>query len=258
MKRQGEKIAMLTAYDAPNARAQAEGGVDILLVGDSVGTNILGYASEREVTMADMVHHIAAVRRGAPEAYIVGDLPYASCATPQLAAQNAKTLRAAGADMVKFEGALPDVVRAIKAEGIAVCCHLGLEPQNHEEKRLKGKTAADAKALIDNARALDAAGMDMLVLELIPEEVARAVTQAVKAPTIGIGAGRFTDGQVLVVCDTLGYTQNNFKHNKRYADHGTTMREAAAAYAHDVHSGAFPAESNAFKMPKEEREAFGV
>ncbi|MFO1135223.1 MAG: 3-methyl-2-oxobutanoate hydroxymethyltransferase [Rhodoblastus sp.] len=256
MKRRGEKIAMLTAYDAPTARAQAAAGVDLILVGDSVGTNMLGYASEREVQLADIAHHTRAVRRGAPDMFVISDLPYATYQSPEQALANAKILVEAGADMVKFEGPLPEIVRAIKGAGIAVCCHLGLEPQNHEEKRLKGKTAAEARKLVEDSRALDAAGMDMLVLEVIPEDVAEVATKAIKAPTIGIGGGRRTDGQVLVIVDVLGFTDANFKHNKRYAEVGAAMRQAAAAYVADVKSGAFPAEANAFKMPKEEREAF--
>jgi 3-methyl-2-oxobutanoate hydroxymethyltransferase len=256
MKRNGEKIAMLTAYDAPTARAQEAGAVDLILVGDSVGTNMLGYASEKDVQLADIAHHTRAVRRGAPDTFIVSDLPYATYDTPEQAVASARVLVEAGADMVKFEGPLPEVVRAIKAAGIAVCCHLGLEPQHHEEKRLKGKTATEARKLIADSQALDAAGMDMLVLELVPEEVADAATRAVKAPTIGIGGGRRTDGQVLVIVDVLGFTDASFKHNKRYADVGKAMREAAAAYVADVHTGAFPAEANAFKMPAAERESF--
>ncbi|MFV0279724.1 MAG: 3-methyl-2-oxobutanoate hydroxymethyltransferase [Rhodoblastus sp.] len=256
MKQRGEKIAMLTAYDAPTAREQAAAGIDVILVGDSVGTNMLGYASEREVQLADIAHHTRAVRRGAPDMFVISDLPWQTYRTPQEAVANAKILVEAGADMVKFEGPLPEIVRAIKEAGIAVCGHLGLEPQNHQEKRLKGKTAAEARKLVADSRDMDAAGMDMLVLEVIPEDVGEAVTRAIKAPTIGIGGGRRTDGQVLVVVDVLGFTDASFKHNKRYADVGATMRQAAAAYAADVKSGAFPAETNAFKMPKEEREAF--
>ncbi len=256
MKRKGEKIAMLTAYDAPTARAQEQAGIDIILVGDSVGTNMLGYDSERDVTMDDMVHHIRAVRRGAPETFVIGDLPFGACSDPSISVANAKRLIAAGADMVKFEGALPDVVRAVRAAGIPVCCHLGLEPQNHEEKRLKGKTATEARRLVGDARLLDAAGMDLLVLELVPEEVAEAVTRSVSAPTIGIGAGRRTDGQVLVIVDVLGMTDGVFRHNKRYAEVGQVMRAAVAGYIEDVHSGEFPAEHNAFKMPRDEAAAF--
>ncbi|MFO1115814.1 MAG: 3-methyl-2-oxobutanoate hydroxymethyltransferase [Beijerinckiaceae bacterium] len=257
MKKTGRKIAMLTAYDAPTARAQEAAGIDLILVGDSVGTNMLGYGSEKDVQLADIAHHTRAVRRGAPDTYIVSDLPYATYDTPAQAVASARVLLEAGADMVKFEGALPDVLHALKGAGIAVCCHLGLEPQHHEEKRLKGKTADEARKLVADSQALDTAGMDMLVLELIPEEVAAAVTAAVSAPTIGIGAGRMTDGQVLVIVDVLGFTEAAFKHNRRYAEVGKTMREAAAAYVKDVHSGAFPAEANSFRMPKEERAIFG-
>jgi 3-methyl-2-oxobutanoate hydroxymethyltransferase len=252
MKRAGRPIAMLTAYDAPTAAAEAAAGMDILLVGDSLGTNMLGYGSEREVTLADMAHHARAVRRGAPEAAIVVDLPYATYETPEMALANARVLVAAGADMVKFEGPHPAIVAALTAAGIDVCGHLGLEPQHHEEKRLKGRSAAEAQRLQADAAALDAAGLSMLVLELVPEEVADAITRAVKAPTIGIGAGRKTDGQVLVVCDLLGFGEANFRHNRRYEEVGARMRAAAAAYVADVHARAFPGEANVFHMKAEE------
>ena len=256
MKRQGKPIAMLTAYDAPTARAQAEGGVDVILVGDSVGTNMLGYTSEREVKLSDITHHVAAVRRGAPDTYIIGDLPYATYDSVAQGLDSSRAIIAAGANMVKFEGPHVDLVEALVKEGIPVCCHLGLEPQHHEEKRLKGKTATDAAKLVADAIAVDKAGMSMIVLEVIPEEVAQVITQKLKAPTIGIGAGRFTDGQVLVMPDVLGYTQSNFRHNKRFAEVGIAMREASAAYTREVHERSFPAEPNAFHMPKDELALF--
>jgi len=205
MKRRGAKIAVLTAYDAPTARAEDKAGVDIILVGDSVGVNLLGYASEREVTLADMSHHIAAVRRGAPEATIIGDLPFQTYDSPAAAVANAQKLVAAGADIVKFEGAHLAILEALEAASIEVCCHLGLEPQTHLEKRVKGRSAQEALRLLADATALDRAGMKLLLLEMIPEEVAAEVTRSVKAPTIGIGAGRKTDGQVLVITDVLGF-----------------------------------------------------
>lgn len=256
MKVAGRKIAMLTAYDAPMARFQAKAGVDLILVGDSVGTNMLGYASEKDVTIEDMAHHVRAVRRGAPDMYVVGDLPYGAVATPDMAVANGRKLIDAGADMVKFEGARPDVVAALKAVGIATCAHIGLEPQNHAEKRLKGKTAADALALVQSARSLDSAGVDMIVLEVIPEELGAAITKAIRAPTIGIGAGRYTDGQVLVVVDLLGLHDGAFKHNRRYAEIGQATTDAVAAYVRDVHAGAFPAAENAFHMKADEATAF--
>ncbi len=256
MKRRGEKISMLTAYDYPTAKAEVEAGVDIILVGDSVGTNILGYQSEQEVTLADIAHHVRAVRRGAPQTIILADLPYRTYDTPEMAVANAKKLREAGADIVKFEGPHPEIAAALVKAGIDVCGHLGLEPQHHMEKRLKGRSAQEAKSLLAHARALDAAGISMLVLELIPEEVAETVTKATAAPTIGIGAGRHTDGQVLVICDMLGFLPVNFKHNRRYHDVGPLIGDATAHYVRDVREGRFPAEANVFHMPQDELSIF--
>lgn len=256
MKRRGEKIVVVTAYDAPTARIEVEAGVDVILVGDSVGVNILGYAHEREVTLADMAHHIAAARRGAPHVYIIGDLPYATYDTPRQAIESSRRLRDAGADCVKFEGGQPELVRALTAAGFDVCCHLGLESQHHEVKRRQGKTAQAAAKLYDDALALDAAGQAFLVLELVPHELAARVTRAIRAPTIGIGAGAATDGQVLVVNDLAGLTERDFKHNRRYGAVGAMLADAVAAYARDVRAGLFPAETHAFHMADDERAAF--
>ena len=252
MKRMGEPIAVLTAYDAPTARAQAMAGIDMILVGDSVGTNMLGLASERDVTLEDILHHLRAVRRGAGEAFILADLPFATYDTEADAVTNARRLVEAGADMVKFEGARPEIVKALVEAGIVVSGHLGLEPQHHEEKRLKGKTAEAAMRLETDALNLDRAGIALLILEMIPEEVAARITRAVAAPTIGIGAGRATDGQVLVITDALGYTDVNFRHNHRFAEVGSTVREAASAYVAAVRERRFPAKTNTFAMPKAE------
>ncbi len=256
MKRHGQPIAVLTAYDYPTAKAEAAAGVDLILVGDSVGTNVLGYTSEQEVQLSDIAHHLRAVRRGAPLAPILADLPYHTYETPERAVANARHLREAGADMVKFEGARPEIAAALVAAGIPVCGHLGLEPQTHLDKKLRGRSAAEAAQLVEAAVALDKAGISMLVLELIPEEVAARVTRAIAAPTIGIGAGRHTDGQVLVITDLLGLTGANFRHNRRYAELGPLIGAAIADYARDVHRRAFPAEANAFPMPKEALLAF--
>ncbi len=252
MKRQGEKIAMLTAYDAPTARAEAAAGVDIILVGDSVGTNVLGYASEHEVTLADIAHHVRAVRRGAPDTAVLADLPYATYDSGPQAVASARELMAAGADMVKFEGARPDIVAALKAEGIPVSGHLGLEPQHHEEKRLKGKSAKDALRLETDAKLLDNAGLGLLILELIPTEVAARITKLVAAATVGIGAGAATDGQVLVVTDAIGLNDTAFRHNHRFAEVGTALRDAVTTYCSAVRAGTFPAPENSFRMPKAE------
>ena len=256
MKRRGEKIVVVTAYDAPTAQAAAEVGVDIILVGDSVGVNVLGYAHEREVTLSDMSHHIAAARRGAPETYIIGDLPFATYETQAQALASAKSLRDAGANCVKFEGAGAQLAHALKNAGFDVCGHIGLESQHHAQKRRQGRTASAALRLLEDARALDAAGQDFIVLELIPEELAAAITREINAPTIGIGAGAQTDGQVLVVNDLAGITRREFKHNRRYGAVGDALRSALAAYAADVRSGSFPGPEQSFRLIEEEREAF--
>ncbi|WP_395698043.1 3-methyl-2-oxobutanoate hydroxymethyltransferase [Methylocella sp.] len=256
MKRAGAPIAVLTAYDAPTARLEAEAGVDVLLVGDSVGVNVLGYASEREVSLADMVHHVGAVRRGAPRSVVIGDLPFRTYETPAEALASARALVAAGADIVKFEGARPDVAGTLRGEGIETCGHLGLEPQTHLAPRVKGRAAPDALKLLEDARALDDAGVSLLVLEMIPQEVAREVTRAICAPTIGIGAGGGTDGQVLVVTDLLGVGEREFRHNRRYQRFGPLALDAFRAYVHDVGRRDFPCEENAAHMAPEELEAF--
>ena len=256
MKRKGQPIAVLTGYDAPTAKAEEAAGVDVILVGDSVGTNMLGYASERDVTLADLCHHVGAVRRGAPKTTIIADLPYRSYDTAEIAVRSSNRLTAAGADIVKFEGARPEIVETLARASIEVCCHLGLEPQHHGDKRLKGRTAEQAMRLLRDAAALDGAGMAMLVLELVPEEVADRVTRTIAAPTIGIGAGRKTDGQVLVISDVLGFTPANYHHNRRYQEVGQLMLEAAKAYVLDVRSKNFPAEGNRFCMEADELAIF--
>lgn len=255
-KRRGEKIVVVTAYDAPTARIEVEAGVDVILVGDSVGVNILGYAHEREVTLADMAHHIGAVRRGAPGVYLIGDLPYATYDTPAQALASSRRLRDAGADCVKFEGAQPEVVAALTAAGFDVCGHLGLESQHQDVKRRQGKTAEAAARLYADALAADAAGQKLLVLELVPDELADAITRAVTAATIGIGAGPRTDGQVLVVNDLAGVTPRDFRHNRRYGQIGAALRDAVGAYAAEVRAGAFPGPAHGFHMAEEERAGF--
>lgn len=256
MKARGEKIVVLTAYDAPTAKAEVEAGVDIVMVGDSVGTNVLGYASERDVTLADMVHHIAAVRRGAPGAYVIGDLPFASYETPEQAIESAARLAAAGADCVKFEGARPQIVRALKASGHDVCCHIGLESQHQAQKRRQGKTAEAAAKLLTDALALDEAGQDFLVLELVPRELSARITERLRASTIGIGAGAQCDGQVLVVHDLAALGERDFKHNRRYGEIGAALRAAISAYARDVREGRFPGEEHGFSLAPDERARF--
>jgi 3-methyl-2-oxobutanoate hydroxymethyltransferase len=255
-KRAGEKIVMLTAYDYPTAVLEDEAGVDAILVGDSVGPNVLGYVSERDVTMGDIVHHLRAVRRGVQQAYVLADLPCGTYETRQEALANARHLLSNGADGVKLEGAVPDIVHHLSTHGVQVCAHLGHTPQTHERPKLRAKTASTAVQLVEEARQLEQAGAGWIVFELIPEEVARTATERLRIPTIGIGAGRFTDGQVLVVLDLLGITPVEFRHNRRYEQLRDRIGAALSGYAGDVRTGRFPAAEHTRPMAAAEHLAF--
>ena len=251
----GEPITMLTCYDYPTARCQDEAGVDIIFVGDSVGTNVLGYLSEKDVTLDDMAHHLKAVRRGVERAYLLVDLPYGTYDTPEQAVESASGLAALGADGVKLEGFRPDVVRRLVDEGIEVCAHLGLNPQLHARKGMRAKTAAAAAELVAESIELQDAGAWIIVYEMVPEEVGRIATERLSIPTIGIGAGRGTDGQVLVAPDLLGINTFDLRHVRRYDDlHERTVR-AFASYVADVRSGAFPAADNVRHLGEAELQA---
>jgi 3-methyl-2-oxobutanoate hydroxymethyltransferase len=258
-KQAHQKITMLTGYDYPTACMEDQAGIDSILVGDSVGTNVLGYASEREVTMADMVHHLKAVRRGVAQAYLLVDLPYQSYATPQQALTNATTLLDHGADGVKLEGGIEQVetIRRLTAQGISVCGHIGFTPQTlHQpgrKARVQGRSSSQAIALLESAIALEQAGAQLLVLELIPEPLGKAITESLRIPTIGIGAGRFCDGQVLIIHDLLGLTPFHLRFVKRYQQYRELTLQAIAAYKHDVEAGNFPGGDTAFEMDEDER-----
>jgi 3-methyl-2-oxobutanoate hydroxymethyltransferase len=258
-KQARQKITMLTGYDYPTACLEDEAGIDIILVGDSVGTNVLGYASEREVTMADMVHHLKAVRRGVVQAYLLADLPYQSYETLQMAMDNAATLLTHGADAVKLEGGIEQVetVRQLTAHGITVCGHIGFTPQTlHQPGRrakIQGRSFSQAVALLESAMALEQAGAQLLVLELIPEPLGKAITECLRIPTVGIGAGRFCDGQVLIIHDLLGLTPFHLKFVKRYQDYRDLTRQAMVQYKCDVEQGLFPSDETAFQMDEAER-----
>jgi 3-methyl-2-oxobutanoate hydroxymethyltransferase len=200
----GRRLAMLTAYDYPTALALDACGLDLLLVGDSLGEVELGFTSTREVTLAMMVHHVRAVRHGVTRTHLVGDMPADTYRTPDEAVGTARALVAAGADSVKLEGALLPQVEAILADGIPVMGHVGLLPQTHTERRRRGRTEEEAAEILACARALDAAGCYAVVIEAVDPQVAARVTAALRCPTIGIAAGIGTDGQVLVSTDLLG------------------------------------------------------
>jgi 3-methyl-2-oxobutanoate hydroxymethyltransferase len=258
-KQAQQKITMLTGYDYPTACLEDQAGIDIILVGDSVGTNVLGYASEREVTMGDMVHHLKAVRRGVAQAYLLVDLPYQAYATPELAMENATTLLAHGADGVKLEGGIEQVetIRHLTTQGIHVCGHIGFTPQtlHHpgRKARIQGRSFSQATALLESAIAVEQAGAELLVLELIPEPLGKAISECLRIPTIGIGAGRFCDGQVLIIHDLLGLTPFHLRFVKRYQQSRELTLHAMTQYKHDVEQGLFPSDEMAFQMDEDER-----
>ncbi|MFN8110524.1 MAG: 3-methyl-2-oxobutanoate hydroxymethyltransferase [Thermoleophilia bacterium] len=228
------RIAMLTAYDYPTALALDACGLDLLLVGDSLGEVELGFPSTREVSLAMMCHHIGAVVRGATRTHVVGDMPADTYRTPEEAVGSARALVAAGADSVKLEGALVPEVRAIIAAGIPVMGHVGLLPQTHTERRRRGKTAEEAQQIVDDARALDEAGCYAIVIEAVDPEVAARVTAAVGAPTIGIAAGIGTDGQVLVSTDLIGQLPEPPRFVTPKANVFQTVIDAGTAFAREV------------------------
>ncbi len=245
-KKQHQPITVLTCYDYPTACLQDDADIDIIFVGDSVGTNILGYKSEMEVTMADMLHHLKAVRRGVTYAYLLVDMPYASDRNAKQAIANANVFLDNGADGVKLEGGTEKVpiVTALTEQGIDVCTHIGHTPQIHGTRAsTHGKTVANAKELIQTASALEDAGAKLIVLEKITEEISRIITDTLDIPTIGIGAGRYCDGQVLVINDVLGIG-TPFRHAKRYQDYNHLTFEAICQYKQEVQNGDFPTDSN--------------
>ena len=252
--RKGTRLVVLTAYDAPTARLAAAAGVDMLLVGDSLGMAVLGYDSTVPVTMDDMRHHAKAARRGAPAAFIIADLPFLSYATVERALGNAACLlKDAGADAVKLEGGVEvaPVVEALVRAGIPVMGHLGLTPQTASALggfKLQARDEDGGRKLLADARALEQAGCWSIVLELVPAPLAKLVTSRTGVPTIGIGAGPDCDGQVLVYHDLVGISAPEFhpKFLKRYAEAGETMRAAIAQYAEDVRAGRYPGEAHSF------------
>ena len=244
---------MLTAYDYPTAKLAAEAGVDVLLVGDSLGMVLLGYDSTVPVSLEEMLYHTKAARRGAPEVHLVADLPFLADATPERALAAAERLiKEGGADSVKLEGAKLAAVQALVSAGVPVLGHLGLTPQTASSLggyKVQGKTPAAAKKLLEDALALEAAGVWGVVLEMVPVPLARLVSEQLSVPTIGIGAGAATDGQVLVFHDLIGvFDRFQPKFVRRYLEGGALIRDAIAAYAADVRSGAFPADEHGYAM----------
>ena len=261
-KKAGERIVCLTAYDTPTARLLDEAGVDLILVGDSVGMVLLGYPSTRFVTMEEMIHHTKAVRRGVKKAILIGDMPFKSYRTPKEALNNARRFLEAGCDGVKLEGGktIAPILRYLRKHRIAVQGHLGLLPQSvkpGQPFRLQASTTDQAKRLLEEALLLEDLGVFSVILECVPKEVAGVVTERLRIPTIGIASGPHCDGQILVINDLLGLTPNfSPRFVKRYADLSSQIQKVVVRFRRDVRSGRFPTSQHAFRMPPQELKRF--
>lgn len=251
MKAEGVKFATVALYDAPMAAMAQKCGVEVVLIGDSLGMTVLGYDSTIPVTMEQMIYHVEAVKRGNNKSLIMADLPFMTYATPEQAMINATRVMQAGAQMVKIEGGewLVPIVKMLSDRGVPVCAHLGLTPQSVNKFggfRVQGRSDAQAEQILADAKALDAAGADLLVLECVPKDLAKRITAAVSMPTIGIGAGKDTDAQVLVINDILGLTEQPPKFSKNFLLEADDIRGAMSKYVQDVKAGAFPADEHTF------------
>ncbi|WP_042331328.1 3-methyl-2-oxobutanoate hydroxymethyltransferase [Desulfosporosinus orientis] len=258
MKQAGEKISMLTAYDYPSAQIVEEAGVDMILVGDSLGMVVLGYDSTVPVTMEEMIHHTKAVRRGAAQTFVVADMPFMSYATVELAIHNAgRLIKEGGADAVKVEGGIDiaPLVQTLTRAGIPVVGHIGLTPQTASQLggfKVQGKDIESANQLLKDGQALEEAGAFSLVLEAIPRQVAEKITKGLRIPTIGIGAGVDCDGQVLVYHDLLGlFKRFKPKFVKQYAELRSVSIHSIQEYNKEVKSGYFPSEQHTFGLSDE-------
>ncbi|PCK09026.1 MAG: 3-methyl-2-oxobutanoate hydroxymethyltransferase [Alteromonadaceae bacterium] len=251
MKAQAEKFVTVALYDAPMAAMAKKSGVEVVLVGDSLGMTVLGFDSTIPVTMEQMIYHVEAVRRGNDKSLIIGDLPFMSYATPDTAMENAARVMRAGANMIKIEGGewLQDTVKMLSDRGIPVCAHLGLTPQSVNKFggfRVQGRTQEQSEQITKDAIALEKAGADLVLLECVPQALAKDITKALNVPTIGIGAGRDTDAQVLVINDILGLTEHPPKFSKNFLVETLDIPGALTKYTQDVKSGAFPHDDNIF------------
>ena len=256
MKQRGEKIAMLTAYDYATAKLIDEVGIPLILVGDSLGMVILGYGSTIPVTMDEMIHHTKAVVRGAAKALVIGDMPFMTYQVSfEDALRNAaRFMQEGGAQAVKLEGgeSMAETVKKSVSCGIPVMGHIGLTPQSINQLggfKVVGKTPEAAVRMLNDAIALDEAGAFAIVLECVPEPLSKLITERISVPTIGIGAGKFCDGQVQVISDLLGlYTDFVPKHAKQYAKLFETIKKATADYISEVQAGTFPTPKQSYAM----------
>ena len=265
-KQRGERLVCLTAYDYPSARIVDEAGIDIILVGDSLGNVVLGYGNTVPVTLEEILIHLKAVRRAVQRALLVADMPYGSFHTgADDAVRNAlRLVKEGGAEAIKLEGGHKRVqlVKRLVDEEIAVMGHIGLTPQSINKLgayRVQGKTAATARQLVDDALALEDAGAFAIVLEVVPREIAKLITETVSIPTIGIGAGAECDIQVLVLHDMLGLSFGKLARFVRpYANLANVMTEAVTRYADDVRNGTYPSDSESYALPADAAEELKI
>ena len=252
MKKKGEKIASLTAYDASFARVMDDQGVDFILVGDSLGMVIQGHGTTVPVSVDDIIYHTKAVATSCDTALLMADLPFMSYTSPQQALTNAaRIMQEGGAHMIKLEGGAPQIetVRQLTHHGVPVCAHLGLTPQSVHKLggyRVQGREQEAAQQMLDDAIALQNAGADMVLLECVPVQLAKDITEKLSVPTIGIGAGTECDGQILVLQDLIGITPNAPKFSKDFMVENGTIPKAIKAYIDDVKSSDFPTENHCF------------
>ncbi|MGC9456159.1 MAG: 3-methyl-2-oxobutanoate hydroxymethyltransferase [Halothiobacillaceae bacterium] len=252
MKAEGVPIAMLTAYEATFAQVAEAAGVDVLLVGDSLGMVVQGQADTLAVTVEEVAYHCRTVRRGAQRAMVIADMPFMSYATLPKALESAATLmKSGGAQMVKLEGGSDqvEIVRALAQQGVPVCAHLGLQPQSVHKLggyRVQGRATDEAEKMLADAQALEAAGADLMILECVPADLAARIAEALDVPVIGIGAGARTDGQVLVLHDVLGVTERPPRFSRCFLDGAHDIPGALSAYVAAVRARRFPAPSEQF------------
>lgn len=251
-KQEKQRFATLTAYDYSFAKLFAEEGINVMLVGDSLGMTVQGHDSTLPVTVDDIAYHTRAVRRGAPNCLLLADLPFMAYATPEQAFEHSATVMRAGANMVKIEGGrwLCETVKMLTERAVPVCGHLGLTPQSVNifgGYKVQGRSEDAAQALLDDALALEAAGAQLLVLECVPVALAKRVTDALTIPVIGIGAGNVTDGQILVMHDAFGITGGHIpKFAKNFLSEAGDIRAAVRQYVTDVESGVYPGDEHSF------------
>lgn len=262
MKRKGEKVTWITAYDFPTANLVEQAGIDMILVGDSLGMVVYGYPGTIPVTMEQMIYHTEAVRRGAPNTFVIGDMPFLSYhKSVEDAISNAgRFYKEASVDAIKLEGGKRVVpqIRGIVDSGMVVVGHIGLTPQSSAQLggfKPQGNTAEQAMTLLEDAKAIEAAGCALLLVEGVPPETGKVITEALSIPVYGIGAGPYCDGQVIIVSDMLGLFEIfTPKFVKKYANLAEVMREAFREYAREIREGKFPTQEHCYKMRAGEKE----